>query len=145
MRRRILVPIDPTDPARTRSAVDQVVRICPREPVAVRLLRVQPVVSGHVAMFFDAQELRELQEDAGAEELQFAQNLLAMAGISCSTTVVIGRSAEAIVAAARDFGCDRIVFGRDEPSLAGRIFGSLAQQVRQLSGASGGNFQVIGS
>ncbi|MDQ0570645.1 nucleotide-binding universal stress UspA family protein [Variovorax paradoxus] len=144
MRRRILVPIDPTEPARTRSAVDQVVRICQREPAAVRLLRVQPAVSGHVAMFFDAQELRELQQSTGAEELQFAQNLLAVAGISCTTTVAIGRSAETIVAAARDFGCDRIVFGRDEPSLAGRIFGSLAQQVRQLLGASG-DHQVIGS
>jgi nucleotide-binding universal stress UspA family protein len=144
VRRRILVPIDPTEPGRTRSAVDQVVRICQREPAAVRLLRVQPAVSGHVAMFFDAQELRELQQSTGAEELQFAQNLLAVAGISCTTTVAIGRSAETIVAAARDFGCDRIVFGRDEPSLAGRIFGSLAQQVRQLLGASG-DHQVIGS
>ncbi|BEP64831.1 hypothetical protein GmRootV213_53850 (plasmid) [Variovorax sp. V213] len=144
MRRRILVPIDPTEPARTRSAIEQVVRICRQEPVAVRLLRVQPVVSGHVAMFFDAQELRELQQSAGAEELQLAQNLLAMAGVSCNSTVVVGRSAETIVAAARDFGCDRIVFGREEPSLAGRIFGSLAQQVRQLLGASG-DLQVIGS
>ena len=144
MRRRILVPIDPTEPARTRSAIEQVVRICRQEPAAVRLLRVQPVVSGHVAMFFDAQELRELQQSAGAEELQLAQNLLAMAGVSCNSTVVVGRSAETIVAAARDFGCDRIVFGREEPSLAGRIFGSLAQQVRQLLGASG-DLQVIGS
>ena len=144
MRRRILVPIDPTEPARTRSAIEQVVRICRQEPAAVRLLRVQPVVSGHVAMFFDAQELRELQQSAGAEELQLAQKLLAMAGVSCNSTVVIGRSAETIVAAARDFGCDRIVFGREEPSLAGRIFGSLAQQVRQLLGASG-DLQVIGS
>jgi len=144
VRRRILVPIDPTEPDRTRSAIEQVVRICRHEPAAVRLLRVQPAVSGHVAMFFDAEELRELQQSAGAEELQFAQNLLAMSGVSCSSTVVIGRSAETIVAAARDFGCDRIVFGREEPSLAGRIFGSLAQQVRQLLGASG-DLQVIGS
>ncbi|HWT20962.1 MAG TPA: universal stress protein, partial [Variovorax sp.] len=97
MRRRILVPIDPTEPARTRSAIEQVVRICRHEPAAVRLLRVQPVVSGHVAMFFDPQELRELQQSAGAEELQFAQNLLAMSGVSCSSTVAIGRSAETIV------------------------------------------------
>jgi nucleotide-binding universal stress UspA family protein len=144
VRRRILVPIDPTQPARARSAIEQVVHICRQEQVAVRLLRVQPVVSGHVAMFFDARELQELQQSAGAEELQFAQNLLAMAGVSCTATVVVGRSAETIVAAARDFGCDRIVFGREEPSLAGRIFGSLAQQVRQLLGASG-DLQVIGS
>lgn len=145
MRGRILVPIDPTEPARTRSAIEQVVRICRQEPAAVRLLRVQPVVSRHVAMFFDAHELRELQHSAGAEELQPARNLLALAGVSCTSTVVIGRSAESIVSAARDFGCDRIVLGRSEPGLAGRrIFGSLAQQVRQLLGASG-DLQVIGS
>ena len=110
----------------------------------MRLLRVQPAVSGHVAMFFDPQELRELQHSAGAEELQLARNLLALAGVTCTSTVVIGRSAESIVSAARDFGCDRIVLGRNEPGLAGRIFGSLAQQVRQLLGASG-DLQVIGS
>jgi len=75
---RILVPIDPEEPARTRSAIEQVVRM------------------------------------------------------------------RRIVMAARGYGCDRIVFGRDEPGLAGRIFGSLAQQVRQHLGASG-DPQVIGS
>ena len=46
--------------------------------------------------------------------------------------------------AARDYGCNRIVFGRDEPGLAGTIFGSLAQQVRQHLGARD-DPQVIGS
>ena len=110
----------------------------------MHLLRVRPKVSGHVAMFFDAHELRELQLSAGAEELQHAQNLLDVAGVAYTSTVLVGRTAETIVAAAREHGCDRIVFGREEPSLAGRIFGSLAQQVRQLLGASG-EFQVIGS
>lgn len=142
--RRILVPIDPTQPARTRSAIEQVVRISREEPVTVRLLRVQPKVSGHVAMFFDTRELHELQQSAGAEDLQFAQSLLDGAGVSYISTVLVGRSAKTIVAAARDYGCDRIVFGREEPSLAGKIFGSLAQQVRQLLGASG-DLQVIGS
>ena len=142
--RNILVPIDPTQPARTRSAIDEVVRMALEEPVTVRLLRVQPRVSGHVAMFFDAGELHGLQLSAGAEELQYAQNLLEAAGVPYTSTVLVGRSAETIVVAARDYGCDRIVFGRDEPSLAGRIFGSLAQQVRQLLGASG-DLQVIGS
>ncbi|SFB86926.1 Nucleotide-binding universal stress protein, UspA family [Polaromonas sp. OV174] len=142
--RNILVPIDPTQPARTRSAIDQVVCIFREEPVTVRLLRVQPQVSGHVAMFFDKRELRELQQGAGAEDLQFAQNLLDAAGVPYTSTVLVGRSAETIIVAARDHGCDRIVFGREEPSLAGKIFGSLAQQVHQLLGASG-DPQVIGS
>ena len=142
--RQILIPIDPSQPVRTRSAIEQAVRIFREEPVTVRLLRVQPKVSGHVAMFFDKRELRELQLGAGAEDLQFAQSLLDAAGVSCTSTVLVGRSAETIIAAARDYGCDRIVFGREEPSLAGKIFGSLAQQVHQLLGASG-DPQIIGS
>ncbi len=141
---RILVPIDPNEPARTRSAIEQVVRMSRTEQVSVRLLRVQPKVSGHVAMIFAPGELLELQMEAGAEDLQYAQSLLNLAGISYTSIVLVGRSAETIAMAARDYGCRRIVFGSDEPGLAGKIFGSLAQQVRQhLSGS--GDPQVISS
>jgi nucleotide-binding universal stress UspA family protein len=142
--RNILVPIDPAQPARTRSAIEEVLRLVREEPATVRLLRVRPRVSGHVAMFFAPQELQALQEDAGAEELQQAQQLLDAAGVPYTSSVRVGRSASTIVLAARDWQCDRIVFGREQPGLAGRVFGSLAPQVRQLSGA-GGEWQVIGS
>ncbi|GAA4335047.1 hypothetical protein GCM10023165_11300 [Variovorax defluvii] len=147
---RILVPIDPAEPARTRSAIEEVVRMRRTEQVRIRLLRVVPKVSGHVAMLFGTQELLDLQMEQGAEELQYAQKLLDLAGVPYASTVLVGRTAETIAIAARDYGCDRIVFGSDEPGLAGRIFGSLAQQVRQHLGASGqagGDTrpQVIGS
>jgi nucleotide-binding universal stress UspA family protein len=141
---RILVPIDPTQPARTRSAIEQVVRMRRSDRVSIRLLRVQPRVSGHVAMLFGTRELLDLQLSAGDEDLQYARGLLDLAGVPYACTVLVGRSAETIATAARDYGCDRIVFGRDEPSLAGTIFGTLAQQVRQHLGASG-DPQVIGS
>jgi len=141
---RILVPIDPDQPARTRSAIEQVLRMRRNDRVTIRLLRVQPMVSGHVAMLFSKRELLDLQLSAGAEDLQYAQKLLDLAGVPYASTVLVGRSAETIATAARDYGCDRIVFGRDEPSLAGTIFGSLAQQVRQHLGASG-DPQVISS
>ena len=143
--RRILVPIDPTQPARTRSAIDEIVQICKNEQVTVSLLRVQPKVNRHVAMFFGTEELGQLHQTWGDEELEFARSLLDAAGVSYTSTVLVGRSAETIVAAARDLGCDRIVFGRAaEPSLAGRVFGSLAQQVRGMLGTRS-DFQVIGS
>ncbi len=142
--RNILVPIDPAQPDRTRSAVDEVLRLVREEPATVRLLRVRPKVSGHVAMFFGTRELEQLQQDAGAEDLQYARQLLDAAGVPHTDAVRVGRSAATIVRAARDWHCDRIIFGREEPGLAGRLFGSLAQQVRQLSGA-GGEWQVIGS
>jgi nucleotide-binding universal stress UspA family protein len=141
---RVLLPIDPAQPARTRSAIEEVLRLRVGGPVTVRLLRVQPQVSGHVAMFFGTRELQALQERTGAEDLEFAQNLLALAGVPYASTVLVGRSAETIVQAARDYHCDRIIFGREEPGLTGRIFGSLAQQVRQMLDASE-NTQVVGS
>lgn len=140
--RQVLVPIDPSNEARTRSAVAQVVRLYLQEPVQVRLVRVQPRLTAHVAMFFGTRELQQLQQQAGTEELQFAQGLLDAAGVPYTSTVLVGRSAETIARAARDFGCDRIVFG-EERGFAGKVFGTVAQQVRSLLGP--GEAQVIGS
>jgi nucleotide-binding universal stress UspA family protein len=142
--RRILVPIDPAQPARTRSAIDEIVRICRNEQVEVSLLRVQPRVNQHVAMFFDTDELRQLHETWGQEELDLARSLLDAARVPHTSTVLVGRSAETIVAFAREQGCDRIVFGAVQPGLAGRVFGSLAQQVRAMLGTRG-DLQVLGS
>jgi len=142
--RRILLPIDPTQPARTRSAVEEIVEICRSEQVTVSLLRVQPKVNRHVAMFFGSEELGQLHRAWGDEELDFARGLLDAAGVPYTSTVRVGRSAETIVAAARDLGCDWIVFGDTGSSLAGRVFGSLAQQVRAMLGTRS-DFQVIGS
>ena len=141
--RQVLVPIDPADPARIRSAVAEVASLYRLEPLQVRLVRVQPRLTSHVAMFFGKRELHDLQQQAGTEDLQFAQGLLDAAGVPYVSTVLVGRSAETIARAARDFGCDRIVFGRQESTLGSRVFGSLAQQVRQLLGP--GDAQVIGS
>ena len=142
--RQLLVAVDPHSPARPRSAVEEAVRIWRDEFVGILLVRVQPRLSGHVAMFFGTRELQKMQLDEGAEELKYAQSLLDAAGVPYTSTVLIGRSAETIAQAAREFGCDRILFGSDGPSFAGKMFGSLAEQVRHLLGP-GNAYQVIGS
>jgi len=141
--RQLLIAVDPQKPARTRAAVEEALRIYRDEQVGIRLVRVQPKLSGHVAMFFGTRELQQLQQDAGDEELAFARSLLDAQNVPYTATVLVGRTAETIAQAARDFGCDRILFGMEEPGLAGRIFGSLAQQVRHLLGP-GEQYQVIG-
>lgn len=143
--RKILIPVDAAHPARMTAAVAEAVRIYAQEPVDVHLLNVQPVVSGHVAMFFAAGELDELRQTAGAEDLAPAQALLERSHVPCSSSVRIGRSAETIARTARELGCDRIVLGQDGvDSLAGKLFGSLAQQVRHVLGVAG-DCQVIGT
>lgn len=143
--RKILVAVDATDPAGTRAAVAEAVRIYAQGPVDVHLLNVQPPVSGHVAMFFDNRELHELQQAAGVENLASAEAMLRASSVPWSSSVRIGRCAETIARTARELGCDRIVLGREDagPGLASKVFGSMAQQVRQVLG--GGDCQVIGA
>lgn len=142
--RQLLIAVDPHSPARTHSAVTQAVRIWREEFVGIRLVRVQPRLNGHVAMFFGTRELQRMQLEEGAEQLRYAESLLDAAGVPYQSTVLIGRSAETIAQAAREFGCDRILFGEEGPGIAGRMFGSLAQQVRHLLGP-GNAYQVLGS
>jgi nucleotide-binding universal stress UspA family protein len=142
--RQLLIPVDPHNAERTRSAVAEAVRIYRSEFVGIRLVRVQPRLSGHVAMFFGTRELQQLQQDAGAEELKYAQGLLDAAAVPYTSTVLVGRTAETIAQAAREFGCDRILFGSESSGLASKMFGSLAEQVRHLLGP-GKQYQVIGS
>ena len=142
--RQLLSVVDPHSPARTRSAVTEAIRIYRSEFVGIRLVRVQPKLSGHVAMFFGTRELQQLQNDAGNEDLAYARSLLDAEGIPYTANVLVGRSAETFAQAAREFGCDRILVGTEPTSLAGRMFGSLAQQVRHLLGP-GKQYQVIGS
>ena len=142
--RQLLIAVDPHSQSRTRSAVMEAVQIYRNEFVGIRLVRVQPKLSGHVAMFFGTRELQQLQQEAGNEDLAYAQSLLDAEGIPYTATVLVGRTAETIALAAREFGCDRILFGTEDPGLAGRMYGSLAQQVRQLLGP-GKQYQVIGS
>lgn len=143
--RRILVPVDAANPARTAAAVAETVRIYAQEPVTVHLLNVQPPLNGHVAMFFESGELDELRLRAGAEDLAPAKALLDCHNVPFKCSVRIGRSAETIASTARELACDRIVIGQDAASSrAGKLFGSLSQQVRHLLGGSS-SCQVIGS
>jgi nucleotide-binding universal stress UspA family protein len=141
--RQVLVPISAQQDAQTRSAVEQVLRIGREEPIHVRLLRVQPRLSGHVAMFFGPNELQKLQLAEAREHLALAESLLAVAGVPYTSTVLVGRSAETIAQAARDFGCDRVIFGQESTGIAGRMFGTVAEQVRHLL-SNNATFEVIG-
>jgi nucleotide-binding universal stress UspA family protein len=144
--RKLLIPIDSgSSAARVKSAVAEAIAIYRREPVDIHLLSVQASVTSHVAMFFKSGELGQIQQQAGTEELAPAQAMLATAGVPHSSSVVVGRKAETIAKVARARGCDRIVMGQEAGAgLAGRIFGSLAGQVRQLVGGTS-DCQVLGS
>jgi nucleotide-binding universal stress UspA family protein len=141
--RNLLVPVDGGKEAAMKSAVAQALALYRQEPVAIHLLNVQPLLSGHVAMFFDSSELTGIQRQAGLEDLAPAQAILDAAAIPYTAHVVAGRSAETIARIARELSCDRILMGRERPGLAEKMFGSLDAQVRQILGGAG-DCQVIG-
>ena len=140
----ILLLVGVADATRTRSAVVEAVRLQQREGAYVHVLSVQPRVNGHVAMYFGASELHQMQQRAGDEDMADACKLLDLAGVRYSKRVMVGRSAETIALAARELACDRIVLGEEVGiGFAQKVFGSLAAQVRQL--VAGGECVVIGS
>lgn len=141
-----LVVVDASDPGRTAAALAEAEHLYAQQPLALHLLNVQPAVNGHVAMFFDERELHELHQAAGEEELAPALAQLQGHQVPCTSSVRVGRRAETIARAARDLGCDRIVLGREGESvgLANKVFGSLAQQVRELM-RGGADCRVIGA
>ncbi len=145
--RKMLVVADGLSSSRTRDAANQAINLYQQEPVEIHLLSVQPRVSGDVAMFFPHGELHDLQHDAGIDDLAPARNLLDLAGVPYQTVVRVGRSAETIAHFAHELQCDRVVMGQqgEHESFTSRVFGSVAEQVRQLLGVGGDKCQVLGS
>ncbi|MFD0666481.1 universal stress protein [Ramlibacter sp. MAHUQ-53] len=142
----LLVPIDALSAERTQTAVAEAIARSRLQPVHVHLASVQPPVSGHVALFFAESELHGLQEETGQNEMAGARALLEAAGVAYTPHVRVGRRAEAIAALARELHCDTILMGQDaNPGPVGRLFGSVAGQVRHLLDTRPGSFQVIGS
>jgi nucleotide-binding universal stress UspA family protein len=142
--RKVLVTIGATA-TQVQSAIAEVIAIHREEPVEVHLLNVQPSIPHYVAGFFKNGDLPLIQDEAGREELGPAQAMLDAAGIPYIAHVKVGSSAETIVQAARQLGCDRIVLGQGKQAgFTEKLFGTLANQVRHLVGVAG-NCKVIGS
>ncbi len=142
---KVLVPMQPEQPAKTLAAVEAAIRLHRQENAAVHLLSVQSRVNGHVAAYFGCDELRQLQQKMGREDLAAARGLLDAARVPYTTSIAIGRRADTIALTAREYGCRRVLLGAPpESDVVSTIFGSLADQLRHMISGSGG-FEVIGS
>jgi nucleotide-binding universal stress UspA family protein len=141
----LLLPVDPENAARTRAAVGEAIRLARAPAGAVHVLSVVPEVSGHISRFLPAPELGAMQQAQGQADMADACRQLAEAGVAFQAHVRVGRRAETIARAARELACDTVVLDGPVPAdLADRLFGSVAQQVRQRLGAGTG-CRVIGA
>lgn len=137
MGQQILVPLDGDGPQQRR-ALEQAIRMARLDDAPLFLLNVQIPVSGQVAAYFGGAELERLQQEAGVEALAGAAARVQAAGLRHRLVVRVGRRAETIARTAQELGCSRIVFGEPQPGLGSRVFGSMAQQVAHLLGATAG-------
>jgi nucleotide-binding universal stress UspA family protein len=143
---RVLIPMQPEDPGKTRSAVETAIKLYGDHGAALHLLSVQPRISGHVAMCFPAGELQAIVEQAAREEFEGTRERLDALRMPYTCRVIVGRRAESIAEVARELNCDRILLGaQQKPRAHEKLFGSLAQQLRHILGAGGDSgCQVIG-
>lgn len=144
--KNLLITVDPESTAATQAAVNQAIALAAGEPAQVHVLSVQPRVSSHISRFFAREELQAHQYEAGSDEMARALEQLSQAHVSGVPHVRVGRRAETIAATACELGCDTILMGPDQPTESlGRLFGSVAQQVRHMLEASAPGCRVIGA
>lgn len=130
----VLLPVDGS--AASLRAVEYAVRLVKScQAGRIVLVNVQPPIDAvEVRRFMKPAEIEAMQESRGGDALAAARKLLDTAGVPYEPVVLLGPVAEAIVACARDKGCEQIVMGnKGETFLREAVWGSVAHDVLRLS------------
>lgn len=134
MTQTILLPVDGSEHA--LHAVDWLIRQLPEwaNSPTVHLITVQPSLHGDISRFVSTAQLQEYHRDEGEKCLAPARARLQAAGLTPTSHVRVGESAQVICAAATELGCDQVIIGtRGHSGLAGLLLGSVATKLAKLS------------
>jgi len=137
MYKRILVPIDGTDTART--GLKEAIQLASEQKAAIRLLHVVndfPILM-EMSSSINFEQYQEGLHQYGRKVLEDARALAASTGLAVETqleTLKGGRVSEAILKDARSSGCDLIVIGtHGRRGLRRALLGSDAEAVLRES------------
>ncbi len=132
---RALVPIGRLrDPERFLARIVDSYR---RSPFELHVLNVQPPLPGHVAMYFDAGQIRRFHCEDAMQELLPARRLLRQAGIPYVCHIEVGDYATSIAACAREHRCRHVILEDPCKGMVSRWMpSSLASQVARLLAGS---------
>ena len=114
MYKRILVPIDGTDTART--GLKEAIELATQQKAAIRLLHVVndfPMLM-EMSSVINFEQYREGLQQYGRKVLDDARALVESTGVACETQLEVlkgGRVSEAILKDVRASACDLIVIG----------------------------------
>lgn len=131
---KFLVPTDGSENA--ERAVRHVIKLAQcREPVQVELVNVRPPIDAwEVRRFLNDQEIAEIQEREGQDDLRSACALLDQAGVPYHAQVVTGPVPQTITRFADEHDCDYIVMGtHGRGDLANLFLGSTTAKVLHLT------------
>ena len=128
---KLLITTDGSDAA--LAAVRWIVRTAPEwRSLDVHLVTVQPPIPG--AALVGAEAVKGYHRAEGEAALKEARTLLDQAGVRYECHILVGDVADAIVAYARDHGCDQILMStRGKGVFETLLLGSTTTRVLELA------------
>lgn len=132
---RLLVPVDGSETS--SRAVDNLLKKLnwyKADKVEIHLLNVQHSLHGDVAMFVNAEQIKQFHHDEGLKALASARAKLDAAKVPYIFHIGVGDPAHVIVHYAHEKKCEQIFMGsRGLGSIAGLLLGSVTIKVIHLS------------
>ncbi|GLI94655.1 universal stress protein [Methylocystis echinoides] len=128
MFKKILVPVDLSEPEMTTLALDAALALAKTGDASLRLVNVQPLVPvafvDYIPPNFD-EEMREAAE----KDLTALAGKVDLPGGRVSSTVRFGAVYPEVLAEAEDWGADLLVVGSHRPTMATYLLGSNAKTI----------------
>lgn len=129
MYKKILVPVDLSEPEMTKHAVDAAVALAKTGPDAsLRLINVQPLVPVAFVDYIPPNFDEEMREAAEKDIAELASKV-DLPHERVSSTVRFGAVYPEVLAEAEDWGADLIVIGSHRPTMATYLLGSNAKTI----------------
>lgn len=128
MFKKILIPIDLTELAISKPALDASIELALHSKGALRLITVETPLPASF-MEYIPPEFDKSQEERALEELERISSGLVFPKDNLSSTVRFGGIYVEILAEAEDWGADLIVVGSHRPSMATYLIGSNAKTI----------------
>jgi nucleotide-binding universal stress UspA family protein len=128
MFKKILVPVDLSEPEMTTLALDAALALAKTGDASLRLVNVQPLVPvafiDYIPPNFD-EEMR----DAAERDLTALAGKVDLSAGRVTSTVRFGAVYPEVLAEAEDWGADLIVVGSHRPTMATYLLGSNAKTI----------------
>ncbi|HPU50618.1 MAG TPA: universal stress protein [Burkholderiaceae bacterium] len=116
---KVLVPIDGSE--NSMDALRHVLRTNPADALQVLVLNVQPLLTRHISRFVSSAEREAWREERASIATRKASEELQRHRVTFSVKVATGTRAEAIIEAAEEEGCSKIVVGTARKSSLTRL------------------------